>query len=134
MTPQSKIEARPFLMFPEKAEEAIRFYVSLFPDGQIVELERYAAGGAGAEGSLKRGVFTVAGQTIMATDGGLKHDFTFTPAVSLFVTCESEADVDRLFAALSEGGRTFMPPANYGFSRKFAWMADCYGLSWQLNW
>jgi len=61
------------------------------------------------------------------------HEFTFTPAVSLFVQCEDEAELDRLHAALSEGGGELMPPGDYGFSRKFTWVNDRFGVSWQLN-
>ena len=59
--------------------------------------------------------------------------FAFTPSSSLFVTCESEAEFDRLSAALTEDGEVLMPPDNYGFSRKFAWVNDRFGVSWQLN-
>ena len=59
--------------------------------------------------------------------------FTFTPAISLFVECEDEAELDTAFARLSDGGAALMPPGDYGFSRKFAWLADRFGVSWQLN-
>jgi predicted 3-demethylubiquinone-9 3-methyltransferase (glyoxalase superfamily) len=63
----------------------------------------------------------------------VKHAFGFTPAVSLFVECASEAELDAAFASLSPGGKVLMPPGNYGFSDKFAWLDDRWGLSWQLN-
>jgi len=66
-------------------------------------------------------------------DSNIKHDFTFTPSVSLFVTCETEEEIDRLFAGLSEGGQVLMPLAQYPFSPKFAWVQDRFGLSWQLS-
>lgn len=69
----------------------------------------------------------------MATDSWVKHAFSFTPAVSLFVECESESEIDRLNAALGEGGSSLMPIDNYGFSRRFAWVNDRFGVSWQLN-
>ena len=114
-------------MFEGKAEEAMKFYVSLFPDSEIGEIERYAAGDP--EGPVKKAVFTIGGQTVLCTDGLLHHAFTFTPAISFFVDCESEAEVRRL----SEGGNIFMPLGDYGFSRLFAWVGDRLGVSWQLN-
>jgi predicted 3-demethylubiquinone-9 3-methyltransferase (glyoxalase superfamily) len=124
---------RPFLMFEGQAEAAMKFYVSLFPASEITELVRYAAGQAGVEGSVMKAAFTVGGQTILCTDSFVHHDFTFTPANSFFVSCESEAEIRRLSVALSEGGSVFMPLAEYGFSRLFAWVSDRFGVSWQLN-
>lgn len=63
----------------------------------------------------------------------VKHAFSFTPALSPFVECESEAEIDRIYAALLEGGNALMPINNYGFSRKFGWVNDRFGVSWQLN-
>jgi predicted 3-demethylubiquinone-9 3-methyltransferase (glyoxalase superfamily) len=120
-------------MFSGDAESAINFYLSLFPGGQINEMVRYAAGEPGPEGTVKKACFTIASQTIMATDSWVKHAFSFTPAVSLFVNCESESEIDRLYAALFEGGKSLMPIDNYGFSRKFGWVNDRFGVSWQLN-
>ena len=75
----------------------------------------------------------MAGQDIICIDSPAKHAFTFTPSVSLFVECESEAELDMAFVQLSTGGSVLMPLANYGFSRKFGWVNDRYGVSWQLN-
>ena len=124
----------PFLMFEGSAEEAMRFYVGLFPGSEVKRLERYGPGEPGAEGSVKRADFTVAGQEIICIDSPAKHAFTFTPAISLFVECESEAELDMAFGQLSAHGAVLMPRDNYGFSRKFAWVNDRYGVSWQLNW
>lgn len=125
--------ARPFLMFEGKAEEAMRFYVSLFADGKILDLDRWAPGEPGPEGSFKKATFSVAGQTVICFDSPVKHNFTFTPAFSLFVDCESEDQLRRLCAALIEGGVALMPLNNYGFSRLFVWLNDRFGVSWQLN-
>jgi predicted 3-demethylubiquinone-9 3-methyltransferase (glyoxalase superfamily) len=123
----------PFLMFDGNAEAAINFYISLFPGSQINGLVRYIVGEPGPEGTIKKASFTIAGQTILATDSWVKHAFSFTPAVSLFVDCESESEIDRLYTALGEGGSSLMPIDNYGFSRKFGWVNDRFGVSWQLN-
>ena len=66
-------------------------------------------------------------------DSPIKHGFTFTPSMSLFVECEDEAEMDAAFARLSQGGAVLMPPGNYGFSTKFVWLNDRFGVSWQLN-
>jgi predicted 3-demethylubiquinone-9 3-methyltransferase (glyoxalase superfamily) len=131
MTQETKIH--PFLMFEGKAEEAMNFYVSLFPDGRVNEVVRYGPNQAGPEGSIVKASFTVGGQTVLCCDSSVKHEFTFTPAISLFVLCESEDEIRRLSASLSENGKTFVPLANYGFSRQFAWVSDRFGVAWQLN-
>jgi predicted 3-demethylubiquinone-9 3-methyltransferase (glyoxalase superfamily) len=124
---------RPFLMFEGRAEEAMKFYVSLFPNGKIVDVTRYGSGEPGAEGSVKVATFSLGEQTVMCIDSPVKHRFTFTPAFSFFVDCASEDDLRRLAAALGEGGAVLMGLANYGFSRLFTWVNDRFGVSWQLN-
>jgi predicted 3-demethylubiquinone-9 3-methyltransferase (glyoxalase superfamily) len=126
-------KVRPFLMFEGKAEEAMRFWVSLIPGSEIGDISRHAPGGPGIPGSVKLATFTVGGQTVMCSDSAVKHGFTFTPSISFFVDCASEEEIERLAKALSEGGSILMPLDNYGFSRKFTWVADRYGVSWQLN-
>jgi predicted 3-demethylubiquinone-9 3-methyltransferase (glyoxalase superfamily) len=128
-----QMKVRPFLMFEGKAEEAMNFYVSLFRDAKVVDIVRYGRGGPGAEGSVMKASFAIGDQTIRCIDSPVKHAFTFTPAFSLFVDCDSEEDIVRLCSALSHGGSTLMPLNNYGFSRRFAWVNDRYGVSWQLN-
>ena len=123
----------PFLMFEGAAEAALTFYVSLFPGATVDRIERYAPGEPGPEGSVKTAAFTLLGQEFRCIDSPAKHAFTFTPSVSVFVDCESEAELDGLFARLSEGGKVYMPVGSYGFSTRFAWVGDRFGLSWQLN-
>lgn len=120
-------------MFEGKAEEAMNFYVSLLPGSEVVNIVRYEPGEPGAEGSVKTATFSLSGQLIMCIDSFVKHGFTFTPAMSLFVDCESEEEIQRLSSTLSEGGAELMPLGDYGFSRQFAWVQDRYGVSWQLN-
>ena len=122
-----------FLMFTGRAEEAMRFYVSVFPNSAIKQLEKFGPGEQGAEGTVKRGLIEVAGTELMCFDSPPMHNFTFTPSISLFVECPSEADLDAAFATLSADGGVLMPPDNYGFSRKFVWLSDRFGVSWQLN-
>lgn len=123
----------PFLMFEGAAEEAMRFYVSLFARSEVRQIELYKSGEMGPEGSVKRADFTLAGQDLVCIDSPARHAFTFTPSISLFVDCESEAEFDTAFAQLSSGGTVLMAPDNYGFSRKFGWTNDRFGVSWQLN-
>jgi predicted 3-demethylubiquinone-9 3-methyltransferase (glyoxalase superfamily) len=126
-------EVSTFLMFEGKAEEAMTFYVSLFKGSEVTRVEKYGPGEPGAAGSVKKADFTLAGHKMACIDSPMKHAFTFTPSTSLFVECEDEAELDRAFAALSAGGAVLMPPANYGFSTKFTWLNDRFGVSWQLN-
>src|SRR5687767_15047820 len=94
-----------FLMFASRAEEAMNFYVSLFPDGAVTSIQRYGPGGPGPEGSVMHASFTLNRQSFMCIDSSMTHDFGFTPAMSIFVDCESEAEVDTLFRQLSDGGK-----------------------------
>ncbi|MBN9615721.1 MAG: hypothetical protein BGO25_09635 [Acidobacteriales bacterium 59-55] len=123
----------PFLMFEGKAEEAMNFYVSLFPGAEVLDIVRYGPGQPGAEGSVMKASFSLRGLTILCIDSIIKHGFTFTPAISLFVECESEDEINRVTSALLANGNALMPLGEYGFSRKFAWVSDRYGVSWQLN-
>ena len=123
----------PFLMFEGKAEDAMDFYVSLFPDSRVERVERYGPEGPGAEGSVAQAVLTVNGQRLRCFDSPVSHAFTFTPSISLFVECSDEAEIDRMFAALSDGGMVMMELAEYPFAAKFAWLADRFGVSWQLS-
>jgi predicted 3-demethylubiquinone-9 3-methyltransferase (glyoxalase superfamily) len=125
------VKIHTFLMFEGQAEEAMNFYVGLFDDGEVLEISRYGAGGPGAEGSVERATFRIAGQEYLCIDSTVKHAFGFTPAISLFVDCADEAELDRLHKALAK--QELMPLNDYGFSKKFAWVVDRFGVSWQLN-
>lgn len=126
-----------FLMFSGqrhgRAEEAIGFYVSLFPGSAIDRIERYGPGENQPEGTVRTAWFTLHGRRFMAIDSSAPHAFNFTPSVSLFVECDQEEEIDRLHAALADGGQELMPLGDYGFSRRFGWVADRFGVSWQLN-
>jgi len=124
----------PFLMFQGAvAEQAMSFYTSLFPDGRVLDISRYGAEGPGPEGSVQVARFSLAGLEFRCSDSFVTHDFSFTPALSVWIETESEEELSRLFAALGEGGAPLMPLGDYGFSRQFGWVNDRYGVSWQLN-
>ncbi|MFD7558997.1 VOC family protein [Streptomyces sp. NPDC059835] len=122
-----------FLMFEGRAEEAMTFYASLFDDAEVVDIVRYDADGPGEAGTVKVATFALAGQRFKCIDSHVEHGFGFTPAMSLFVECESAAELDRLYAALAEQGSELMPVGSYGFSARFGWVNDRFGVSWQLN-
>jgi predicted 3-demethylubiquinone-9 3-methyltransferase (glyoxalase superfamily) len=122
-TPQSVC---PFLMFAGdmqgKAEEAIGFYTSLFEDSKVYLIERYGAGDVETEGSVKHAWFSLRGQEFMAIDSGRAHAFSFSPAVSFFIPCESQSEVDHLWSKLEDGGA----PNQCG------WIDDRFGVTWQV--
>jgi predicted 3-demethylubiquinone-9 3-methyltransferase (glyoxalase superfamily) len=122
-----------FLMFDGTAEEAMSFYTSLFEKSEILSITRYGQDEVGAEGTVMHATFSLYGQEFMCIDSNVKHEFTFTPAVSLFVSCGTEEEIDALFGELSRGGQVLMPLDRYPFSGKFAWISDRFGVSWQLS-
>lgn len=122
-----------FLMFEGKAEEAMNYYVATFDQAEILSIQRYGANEAGTEGSVLHATFSLYGQTFMCIDSSIKHDFTFTPAISLYVTCTTDDEIERYFEKLSQGGQVLMPLGEYPAIGKFAWVADKYSVSWQLN-
>src|SRR5579864_1354262 len=109
-----------FLWFDDKAEEAANFYVSLFKNSKIGNVHRYGHAGPGPKGSVMMVNFELEGQQFMALNGG--PHFKFTPAISLFVNCETPEEVDELWEKLSAGGR----------KDRCGWLQDKYGLSWQI--
>ena len=111
---------RPFLWFDDKAEEAVNFYVSVFKTSKVVSMSRYGEAGPGPKGTVMSAAFQLEGQDFMALNGG--PQFKFTPAISLFVNCETQQEVDELWEKLSEGGR----------KDRCGWLQDKYGLSWQI--
>jgi predicted 3-demethylubiquinone-9 3-methyltransferase (glyoxalase superfamily) len=124
----------PHLWFDDQAEEAARFYTALFRGGKIGEISRYGKAGHDIHGQPEGRVMTVAfeldGYRLVALNGG--PHFRFSPAISLFVVLESEAEVDALWAALVSGGDVMMPLDRYDWSEKYGWLSDRWGLSWQI--
>lgn len=108
----------PFLMFQDgKAEEAMNFYTSLIEDSEITSIVRYGSNEAGEEGTVMQATFTLKGQEFMCIDSNVKHAFSFTPSFSIYVTCNTEEEIDGLYGKLKEGGQALMPVGNYGFSK-----------------
>jgi predicted 3-demethylubiquinone-9 3-methyltransferase (glyoxalase superfamily) len=111
----------PFLWFDGKAEEAVNFYLSVFEDAKILEILRYSEAGPGPEGSIMTIKFSLHGQEFVALNAG--PEFTFTPAISFVVNCQSQEEVDEFWEKLSADG---------GQTNCCGWLTDRYGVSWQI--
>ena len=110
----------PFLWFDGNAEEAMNFYVSIFKDSRVGSVRRWGDAGPGREGSVMSATFYLDGQQFYALNGG--PHFKFTPAISFFVDCATQEEVDDLWEKLSEGGE----------KQKCGWLTDKFGVSWQI--
>jgi len=124
-------EITPFLWFDNNAEDGANFYVSLFGNSKVMHITRYGEAGPAPKGTVMTVKFQLEGQEFTALNGG--PHFKFTPAVSFYVACETPQEIDELWRKLSEGGTILMELDKYPFSEKFGWVADRFGLSWQLN-
>jgi predicted 3-demethylubiquinone-9 3-methyltransferase (glyoxalase superfamily) len=120
-------------MFPGQAEEAVHFYISIFPDAEVLSLDRYGPEEPGRAGTVKSAVFRIADQMLRCIDSSDVHGFGFTPALSFFFDCRDVAMFDALFGQLSDQGKVLMPPDRYPFAERYAWLSDRYGVSWQLS-
>ena len=123
-----------------KAEEAIKFYTSLFPNSEIKSIIKYDEGEPGGTTALvKYAVFTLNKTEYMISESNYNHAWSCTPAVSLFVACNTESEIKLLFEKLSSNGGKIMIPldnyetGDYGFGKMFGWCEDKYGISWQFN-
>lgn len=124
----------PFLMFQGDAEAALNLYVATIPGSDIQSITRYGPDEEGVEGSVKIAHASLGGLKVIINDSPIKHDFTFSPSLSLFVVLADEAEIERVVKTLAaDGGSMLMPLGDYGFSRKFAWVSDRYGVSWQIS-
>ena len=110
----------PFLWFDDNAEEAVNLYTSVFRDSAIMDVSRYAEGSPGPVGSIMSITFKLNGQEFMALNGG--PVFTFSPATSFFVNCETQDEVDEYWERLSEGGE----------KQNCGWLTDRFGVTWQI--
>lgn len=123
-----------FLTFQENnAEEAMNFYIGLFDNSKITDVQRHGKDGPAKEGSIMIARFELNGKQFICSDSYVKHAWTFSPAISLYVECQTENELEKLFHKLSENGKVYMPIDNYGFSQKFGWVGDRFGVTWQLN-
>ena len=122
---------RTHLTFDGTAEAAMNFYVDLFPRSEVIKVFHYDEGES--KGKIQQAFFTLEGREFICIDTPIKHDWGFTPAVSIFVDCESEEELERLYSALAADGKILMPLDNWGFSQRFGWVSDRFGVSWQLN-
>ena len=123
-----------FLTFQENnAEEAMNFYIGLFDNCKIIDVQRHGKGGPAKEGSVMIARFELNGKQFICSDSYVKHAWTFSPAISLYVECRTDGELEKLFGKLSENGKVYMPLDHYGFSRKFGWVEDRFGVSWQLD-
>lgn len=122
---------RTHLTFDGTAEAAMNFYVDLFPRSEVIKVFHYDEGES--KGKIQYAFFTLAGREFICIDTPIKHDWGFTPAISIFVDCESEEELERLYSALAADGKILMPLDNWGFSQRFGWVSDRFGVSWQLN-
>src|SRR5437870_5443296 len=110
----------PFLWFDGKAEEAVNFYVSIFKNSKVVSFTRYGEAGPGPKGTVMSATFQLDGQEFYALNGGPM--FTFSPAISFFVKCETQPEIDEMWEKLSAGGE----------KQRCGWLKDKYGVSWQI--
>ncbi len=110
----------PFLWFDDQAEEAMNFYTSIFPNSKITGVTRYGDAGPGKPGTVMTGSFVLDGQEFTALNGG--PEYRFTPAISLYVNCEAQEEVDELWEKLSAGGE----------KGPCGWLTDRFGVSWQI--
>ena len=130
------MRALPFLTFqpstPDRgAASAMASYIDVF-GGRVISDQRYGTDGPGPEGTVVVAEIEIAGLRIRCSDSAIAHAWDFTPGVSLWVDCDSADDQRRIFSALAEGGREFMPLGDYGFG-PFGWVQDRFGISWQLG-
>src|SRR5690625_3848690 len=119
----------PFLMFQDgKAEEAMNYYTSVVAYSKITTIIRYGAKESGDEGTVMQATFSLKGQEFMCIDSNIKHEFSFTPSFSIYITCATEVELDELYQRLLDGGQALMPLDDYGFSKKFGWINDRFGV------
>lgn len=122
------------LMFQEgAAEHALALYASVFPGFRVTRVERCGPGEEAPEGVFKLAHVDFCGQSLMVCDSPIGHPFGFTPSMSLLVEFATAGELDAAFATLAGGGEVLMPVDDYGFSRRFGWCNDRFGVSWQLN-
>lgn len=123
----------PFLLFEGNAEAVINTYSTIFKDFEILNVEKYAENQGGKVGSIRLATFAINGQQIQCTDSPIKHNFNFTPSISFFLNFNDEAEIDSVYGKLVTDGKTLMEMGEYGIGKKFGWIEDKFGISWQLQ-
>lgn len=118
------MKAIPQLMFQRDLDDVLTLWSSAFPGMAVTELS--------GEGEPRRVLVNPAGQELFLFHSPVSHEFDFTPSISIVVSCDRAEEVDRLTAALGDGGQVFMPLDSYPFSPRYAWIADRFGVSWQF--
>ena len=125
------MKASPFLMFQGQGRDALALYREAFPDYEELVLQEHPEGAMAGQVAMAR--IRIGGLEIMLHDSPAVHQFSFTPSTSTFIVCDDEDQLRDIAAKLGDGGKILMPVDNYGFSTLFTWVADRFGVSWQLN-
>ena len=121
---------RPFITVEQRAAEMLAFYETVFPSFDLISKQYHAEP---HQASIMLAVFSVRGQEVMVSDSFVTHDWGITPGISFFLDMDNVDQLDALAHQLQEDGRVHMPPNDYGFSARFAWVEDRFGVNWQLN-
>jgi predicted 3-demethylubiquinone-9 3-methyltransferase (glyoxalase superfamily) len=125
---------RTFLTFQGgAATAALNLYRGVFDDFELISIDHYGPDDGGPDGTVKVALFRLAGSEFRCADSPVDHAWGFTPAVSLWIDCDDAEELQRLFDRLGDGGQVYMPPDDYGFSTRFGWVGDPFGVTWQLN-
>lgn len=121
---------RPFITVEQRATEMLAFYESVFPSFVLISKKHHAEP---HQAAIMLAVFSVRGQEVMVSDSVVTHDWAITPGISFFLDMDKGDQLDALAQRLQEDGRVHMPPGDYGFSARFAWVEDRFGVNWQMN-
>lgn len=128
---------KPCLIFTTKqagrAEDALNFYGSIFNGAVVESIVLYRPGADEPAGYIKRALCKLNDLQLIVIASSKDNEFSFTPAISIFIECQSSGEIDRVYRKLSRGGVELMALENYRFSQRFGWVNDRYGVSWQLN-
>jgi predicted 3-demethylubiquinone-9 3-methyltransferase (glyoxalase superfamily) len=125
---------RTFLTFQGGvAAEALDLYGDVFDDFELIDIDHFGTEVPGREGTVKVARFRLANADFGCSDSPVDHEWGFTPGVSVWIDCDDVDELQRLFNRLSDGGQVFMPLDDYGFSSRFGWVGDRFGVTWQLN-
>lgn len=127
----------PFLMFEGKAKEAIEFYLRVFPNSEVLTMDLHGTEDEEPEGTIRLARISLNGLELLVHDTAINHAFTFTPSISFYMKCSSVEEIEAINAALLDGGMEMVPLDAYSMSyiqsKKYAWVQDRFGVSWQLN-